>query len=450
MGSLKKLVKWFEDREGKVTYSMNQRSGPNSYDCSSAVYSALWYAGYTTKINWLGNTETLFKENGYLFKEVKRSEVRRGDIFIAGVEGNSLGAGGHTGMVYNYNQIIHCNYSSNGIAVTPLDGYTGSPVRFFRITQSNTDDTTINVDNYDDNELAQMVIDGELGVGDERKEILGDRYDSVQAKVNEQLAGYKSPVVLEYNGAVLRQDVLDLILAECDKHNILASYAITVLHYEGLWGNSEVARLNNNWGGMTWIGEEVRPSGVHVEQGTPRPTAETGYYMAYDSVRDFLCDWFYLLRAGGSYKVAGATTFDKAVKGMFKAGGAVHDYATIGYTKYLKGAKARLQAIEQVNGSLSRFDKQTSGEWQKNDTGWWYKDTDGTYPALRWKEINGVWYRFNADGYMLENSWYRGKGDKWFYLKSGGAMARNEILIIHDKSYYFDNDGVLRTETTIY
>ena len=41
---------------------------------------------------------------------------------------------------------------------------------------------------YSDDELAQMVIDGKLGNGDKRKELLGSRYKAVQKLVNEKLA----------------------------------------------------------------------------------------------------------------------------------------------------------------------------------------------------------------------------------------------------------------------
>lgn len=138
-GQLDKMLKWFEDRVGKVKYSMDLtlRQGPNYYDCSSAVYSALKHAGFKTKINYLGNTETLFKEKGSLFKEITRNEIKRGDIFVSGVEGGSLGSAGHTGVVYDSNRIIHCTYPRNGIAITPIDGWTGSPVRWFRIVGVN-------------------------------------------------------------------------------------------------------------------------------------------------------------------------------------------------------------------------------------------------------------------------------------------------------------------------
>ncbi|HER5200573.1 TPA: holin, partial [Streptococcus pyogenes MGAS15009] len=73
------------------------------------------------------------------------------------------------------------------------------------------------------------------------------------------------------------------------------------------------------------------PSGITVTQGTERPAVEGGHYMHYASVDDFLTDWFYLLRADGSYRISGAKTFSEAVKGMFKVGGATYDYAASGY-----------------------------------------------------------------------------------------------------------------------
>jgi hypothetical protein len=81
--------------------------------------------------------------------------------------------------------------------------------------------------------------------------------------------------------------------------------------------------------------------------------------MHYSNVDDFLTDWFYLLRASGSYKVSGAKTFSEAVKGMFKAGGAKYDYAASGFDSYIVGASSRLKAIEAENGSLTKYDTAT-------------------------------------------------------------------------------------------
>ncbi|MFK8242068.1 MULTISPECIES: peptidoglycan amidohydrolase family protein [unclassified Facklamia] len=136
MSKALKAIEWFESKKGKVTYSMDYRNGPNSYDCSSSVYSALIYAGILPRNTWLGNTETLYALEGKLLIPISRSEIRKGDLFVSGVKGQSLGSGGHTGMVYSPTQIIHCNYYDNGITITQIDGRSGTPLHFYRIKDS--------------------------------------------------------------------------------------------------------------------------------------------------------------------------------------------------------------------------------------------------------------------------------------------------------------------------
>lgn len=137
---VEKAISWFREREGKVHYSMGEngpRTGPNSYDCSAAVFSALIYAGILPEGTWLGNTESLYQLEGSLLISVDKKDVQRGDIFVAGVKGASLNADGHTGMFLDRNNIIHCSSSANGIAETPAQGYMGDarglPVYYYRI-----------------------------------------------------------------------------------------------------------------------------------------------------------------------------------------------------------------------------------------------------------------------------------------------------------------------------
>ncbi|WP_276567613.1 peptidoglycan amidohydrolase family protein, partial [Streptococcus ruminantium] len=49
-------IRWMSSRAGKVSYSMDHRNGPDSYDCSSAVYYALT-AGGAISAGWAVNTE---------------------------------------------------------------------------------------------------------------------------------------------------------------------------------------------------------------------------------------------------------------------------------------------------------------------------------------------------------------------------------------------------------
>ncbi|HEM5208341.1 TPA: glucosaminidase domain-containing protein [Streptococcus suis] len=420
--NIETALRWMSDRKGRVTYSMDFRNGPNSFDCSSSVYYALMSAG-AISAGWAVNTEyehDWLVKNGYtLIAENTDWDAKRGDIFVWGRRGQSAGAGGHTGIFVDPDNIIHCNYARNGITV---DNYNQTAAAsgwmycyVYRLAnQTSTAGKSLETlvqetlagkygngdtrkaalgNQYEAvmavingkasasqksvDELAQEVIQGKHGNGEARKKSLGSQYEAVQKRVTELLK--KQPTEtktsqtvptgnatvnkeegdLSFNGAILKKAVLDKILANCKKHDILPSYALTILHYEGLWGTSAVGKADNNWGGMTWTGQGNRPSGVTVTQGTARPSNEGGHYMHYANVDDFLTDWFYLLRAGGSYKVSGAKTFSEAVKGMFKVGGAVYDYAASGFDSYIVGASSRLKAIESENGTLSKYDTAT-------------------------------------------------------------------------------------------
>ena len=116
-----KVIEWFQQRQGRVSYSMDYRNGPNSYDCSSAIYHALIYAGILPQGFRIGNTETEFVDlpkfgfqrieadiNGYI-------PTQRGDIFIWGKQGYTNGADGHTGIYLDNDNIIHCSYGYRGI-----------------------------------------------------------------------------------------------------------------------------------------------------------------------------------------------------------------------------------------------------------------------------------------------------------------------------------------------
>ena len=128
---MNKAIEWFQQRQGRVSYSMDYRNGPNSYDCSSAIYHALIYAGILPQGFRIGNTETEFVDlpkfgfqrieadaNGYI-------PTQRGDIFIWGKQGQTSGAGGHTGIYLDSDNIIHCSYGYNGIHTDNHDWLAG-------------------------------------------------------------------------------------------------------------------------------------------------------------------------------------------------------------------------------------------------------------------------------------------------------------------------------------
>ena len=143
------FLNWFRWRQGKVTYSMTNRWGANSYDCSSSIYYALKEAGIFPQNLPIGNTETLFNDlPKYGFTKVAEGEnvdydAKAGDIFIWGRRGHTLGAGGHTGVLTSDHTMIHCNYGFNGITENDYNyiwNYNNRPYEtFYRYTGKKQD-----------------------------------------------------------------------------------------------------------------------------------------------------------------------------------------------------------------------------------------------------------------------------------------------------------------------
>lgn len=164
---------------------------------------------------------------------------------------------------------------------------------------------------------------------------------------------------LNYAGHNISSDVVGQILTLCTQHKLLPSGVFSQLYLESWWGASNVARVDNNWGGLTWTGNGNRPSGVKVTQGTARPANEGGYYMHFASVSDYMKDYTYLLAEQGIYKVKGADSIDAYTKGLFRVGGATYDYATAGYAHYAPLMRDIRSGINRSNNNaMDNLDNQ--------------------------------------------------------------------------------------------
>ena len=58
--------------------------------------------------------------------------------------------------------------------------------------------------------------------------------------------------------------------------------------------------------------------------------------------------------------------------------------------------------------------------WQNSGYGWWYQRANGTYPHSEWEMINGIWYYFDANGYMLANT----TTPDGYYVDENGAWVK--------------------------
>ena len=127
MSNIEQSLKWMYDRKGKVTYSMTNRRGPSSYDCSSSVYYSLVQGRFFPAGIYIGNTDSLYGDlEKYGWVQVKPDargyiDAKRGDVGLWGTRGKSGGKDGHTFIFVDSVNIIHCSYGYNGIAISNHD-----------------------------------------------------------------------------------------------------------------------------------------------------------------------------------------------------------------------------------------------------------------------------------------------------------------------------------------
>lgn len=107
-----------------ITYSMSgSRIGTDgTADCSGAVYISLVKGGakpHSYPVNTESEHAWLIANDFELIAFNKEWNMQRGDVLIFGLKGQSAGAGGHTAIAVDYNNVIHCNYAHNGVTVNP-------------------------------------------------------------------------------------------------------------------------------------------------------------------------------------------------------------------------------------------------------------------------------------------------------------------------------------------
>ena len=107
-----------------ITYSMSgSRIGTDgTADCSGAVYISLVKGGakpHSYPVNTESEHAWLIANGFELIAFNKEWNMQRGDVLIFGIKGQSAGAGGHTAIAVDHNNVIHCNYAHNGVSVNP-------------------------------------------------------------------------------------------------------------------------------------------------------------------------------------------------------------------------------------------------------------------------------------------------------------------------------------------
>ena len=97
--------------------------------------------------------------------------------------------------------------------------------------------------------------------------------------------------------------------------------------------------------------------------------------------------------------------------------------------------------------------------WSKLQDKWYYANAYGKISQQKWEKIGGVWYYFDQDGVMLsntifddylftnsgvmaENSWAKQDG-QWYYALASGKLIKNKWDKISGTWYYFNKDATM-------
>lgn len=121
-----------------VRYSQGgSRTGADgTADCSGAVYASLNASGANL---FVGNTDSMFRDLPSLGFSKTNPPYAYGDIFVWGIEGQSGGNAGHTGIFLDKDSVIHCNFSANGVSIdnyAAIHSYSNPPATVFRLAGS--------------------------------------------------------------------------------------------------------------------------------------------------------------------------------------------------------------------------------------------------------------------------------------------------------------------------
>lgn len=145
--------------------------------------------------------------------------------------------------------------------------------------------------------------------------------------------------------------------------------------------------------------------------------------------------------SGASGSISGRTSSGGGAFGA--SSGSTSSYSTSSGDSTSGRTSSGGGASDTGRGSLAKSaspKKNTSltGSWVQDSKGWWYKNTDNSYPKNEWKEIDSKWYVFNAEGYMI-TGWYYSNSN-WYFLDQSGKLLTGWIET-NGNRYYLEPAG---------
>lgn len=107
----------------------------------------------------------------------------------------------------------------------------------------------------------------------------------------------------------------------------------------------------------------------------------------------------------------------------------------------LKKGKHVFPTERTVGGAFPNYWFKVNGLWcsgkylqgwvlDKTANKWWYNN-NGSYPKSKWLKIDGVWYYFKKDGYMVADCYVKASGKNlWYYVGKSGAWQTSKDVTV--------------------
>lgn len=114
------------------------------------------------------------------------------------------------------------------------------------------------------------------------------------------------------------------------------------------------------------------------------------------------------------------------------------------YMEYRVVESSKESASKRDAHQIEKEKKAGIGTWEKDSNGWWYRYSDGSWPAGKWLEldVNGTKekFYFGADGYVL-TGWNELDGKKYYFCteKDGKAGVMLKDTMTPDGNYVNKN-----------
>ena len=100
---------------------------------------------------------------------------------------------------------------------------------------------------------------------------------------------------------------------------------------------------------------------------------------------------------------------------------------------------------EEAGWKYYANNKEVTG-WKQIEGKWYFFNAEGVSQKW-WVQDNGTWYYLNGSGEM-QTGWLQDNGT-WYYLEGSGALKVSQGFEVNGKWYYVDATGALAVNTTV-